>query len=73
VFAGGVLGPVAFGLTAEVTSFTIAWLLSAAGALLAATSVAAATRLLPAHGVGQRTQATKSRQTTRPWSTSSTS
>jgi Na+/melibiose symporter-like transporter len=48
-FAGGVLGPLAFGLTAQATSFATAWIAAGAAALGAAASVAAAGRILPAH------------------------
>ena len=52
VFAGGVLGPLAVGLIVEFASFTAAWGVLAAGALIAAASVLGASRVLPSHRPG---------------------
>jgi MFS transporter len=48
-FAGGVLGPVVFGLVVEASSFSTAWLLVALGMLVAGVTVALARSTLPAH------------------------
>ena len=48
-FAGGVLGPVGFGLLVETGSFTVGWASAAIGMLVAAVSVHAGRRLLPPH------------------------
>lgn len=48
-FAGGVLGPVAFGLLVATGSFTVAWVIATLGALVAVGAVQAARRLLPPH------------------------
>jgi predicted MFS family arabinose efflux permease len=49
VFAGGVLGPPAFGLVVQASSFTIAWIVVSVGAVVSAAAILAATRVLPAH------------------------
>lgn len=46
VFAGGALGPVAFGATVEATSYDVAWLAAAATLLAAAVLVTVGKRLL---------------------------
>jgi MFS family permease len=48
-FAGGVLGPVGFGLLVQTGSFTLGWIVATVGALAAAGAVAAARRVLPPH------------------------
>ena len=48
-FAGGVLGPVGFGLLVETGSFTLGWASATVAMLVAAASVQAARRLLPPH------------------------
>jgi predicted MFS family arabinose efflux permease len=48
-FAGGVLGPVIFGVVAELSSFSLAWVLLALATLIAAATVTGGRRTLPAH------------------------
>ena len=55
-FAGGVLGPVGFGLLVETGSFTIGWASATVGMLVAAVSVYVGRRLLPPHRSRAETQ-----------------
>lgn len=55
-FAGGVLGPVGFGLLVETGSFTVGWASATVGMLVAAASVYAGRRLLPPHRSRAETQ-----------------
>jgi len=48
-FAGGVLGPVSFGLVVQVGSFTLGWVAATLGVLVAAGAVLAGRRVLPPH------------------------
>lgn len=48
-FLGGVLGPIGFGVLAEVGSFQIAWSVATAATMIAAVTVVVAQRVLPGH------------------------
>jgi len=48
-FAGGVLGPIGFGVLADVGSFQLAWSVVTAATLVAAITVVGAQRVLPRH------------------------
>jgi MFS family permease len=48
-FTGGVIGPIAFGVIVERSSFSVAWIVVACTTLIAAITVTFARRTLPAH------------------------
>jgi hypothetical protein len=48
-YAGGVLGPVGFGLLVATGSFTLGWVIATIATAAAAGAVVVARRVLPAH------------------------